>query len=185
MAKKSYCSIILSTLVCLGSIGVGITLIVLGTYQKDYYDRKYLHTLMDVINYTSKNEECFNKFQQYPFSGYVIMKYNVIFNKTNVFFYTNISHICGTSYKDAIRKAENDYPLGSIISAWYFTDDPTIWIRYKPRGEFYLIGGICTGIIFAFSLMILGVCICKKIKKRKRREARLRSSIHYGSESTE
>lgn len=178
MAKKNCCCIIISSIFCLSAIAMGITLIIFAVYQQDYYSKKFRHTVLHVANYSAKNESCTYSFTTYSYSGYVILTYNAIFNNTKIVFYTNISHICGMSYKDAIHKAQKDYPFTSTISAWYFVDDPTIWIRYRPQGELYLIGGLCTAIVFAFSLMILIIYVCRRIKKNQRKQQIFYQSLY-------
>ena len=173
MVKKSSLCIIISTLICTFSIGVGIAFAILGTYQVEYYEQNYKHVLMKVQGYSIKNETCSETLNaQLPFTGYVILEYNVNFNNTNKIYITNISDICGNTYYDTIEKEKESYPLGKLMSAWYFVDDPQIWVKYKPRGEMYMIGGLCIGIVFSLSLMISILYICRRIKKNQRIQQR-------------
>ena len=168
MVKKSSLCIIISTLICALSIGTGISFIVLGTYQLEYYDRNYVRVSMEVTGYIVKNETCIESLaEKFPFAGYTIIQYNAIINNTNHIYTSNISDICGSTYYDTIEKEKETYPLGYLISAWYFVDDPQIWIKYKPRGEMYMIGGLCIGIVFCLSLMISVLYICRRIKKNR------------------
>lgn len=170
MVRKSNLCIIITSLVCALTIGLGIALIVLGTNQTQYYDEKFKQTVLNVINYVVKQEKCsLSLLSSYPYKGYAIFEYDVLYNNTLLTLKTNISDICGSSYEDVMKQEEKAYPTGFRMNAWYFIEDPSIWIRYRPRGEMYLIGGMCTGIVFLLSLMLLIVYICKRIRKHRQR----------------
>lgn len=166
MVKKSCLCISISSFVCVSMIICCVVLVVLGENQATFYDKKYIETTMRVINYIVKYERCIDTVLN-SYTGYVIFEYVVPYNMSSkIPFFANISGICGSTYSDVLVKAKDQYQMGEMLRIWYYIDDPTVWILYKPRGEMYLVGVLLSCIIFIISLMICMIFVCKRSKKR-------------------
>jgi hypothetical protein len=125
---------------------------------------------MHVTGYLVTNETCYRESRQgfiypFPFTGFITFDY-IIANNT---FYGKLSEVCGTSYDAVMQDLQQKYPISSSFEGWYLIRNPEVWILSKPQGELYLILSICTSIVFFMALMMLGICIFKKIQKQNRK----------------